>query len=243
MREFDINRMRAACRSAAETLRSVGPIIRPGITTDDINRHVHNHTVRQGGYPAPLNYKGFPKSVCTSVNYVVCHGIPGSYVLKEGDIVNVDVTTVLDGHFGDTSATFEVGNVDPEVHHLVALTQQALHNAIAYVRPGLALGGIGRVIQHLADNHNYGVVREFGGHGLGVRFHTSPHVNHFASNEESVILQPGMIFTIEPMLNLGTDEVWVASDGWTVRTVDGKHSAQFEHTILVTDDGAEVLTA
>jgi len=234
--------MRIACRAAAETLKATGEMIKPGITTDDINRFVHNDTVRRGGYPAPLNYRGFPKSVCTSVNDVVCHGIPSKLVLNDGDIVNVDVTTIIDGHFGDTNATFLVGDVDPKVKHLVALTEQAMYAGIGNIRPGMPLNDVGRVIQAMAENHAYGVVKEFGGHGIGTRFHTAPHVCHYDTGENVLILQPGMVFTVEPMLNMGTADIWLEHDGWTVKTSDGKPSAQFEHTCLVTDSGVEVLT-
>lgn len=242
MRPFDLEKMRKACRAAAETLRVAGQAVRPGITTDELNRIVHNDTVRRGGYPAPLNYRGFPKSVCTSVNDVVCHGIPGKLVLQEGDTVNVDVTTIIDGHFGDTNATFLVGEVDPKVKHLVALTEQAMYAGIANIRPGMLLNDVGRVIQAMAFAHGYGVVKEFGGHGIGTRFHTAPHVCHYDSGDE-LILQPGMVFTVEPMVNMGSPDIYLESDGWTVRTSDGKPSAQFEHTCLVgLEHGVEVLT-
>lgn len=244
MKEFNIDKMRAACRAAAATLDGVKAIIRPGITTDDINRWVHNDTVRRGGYPAPLNYRGFPKSCCTSVNDVVCHGIPGKLVLKDGDIVNVDVTTILDGHFGDTNATFQVGNVDPKIGHLIGVTLDAMLEGISHVRPGIPLNDIGRAIERFVANYGYSIVKEFGGHGIGTRFHTPPHVSHFDVGEDVVILKPGMTFTIEPMINMGGPGIWLdETDRWTVRTEDGKPSAQFEHTILVTEDGHDVLTA
>lgn len=243
MRQFDINKMRASCKLAAEVLASAGTMIQPGITTDDINRHVHNLIVKRGAYPAPLNYRGFPRSVCTSVNEVVCHGIPGSLILRDGDIVNVDVTTILDGHFGDTNATFFVGEPSDEVRRLVEVTHLCLNAGICAVEPGSDIRLIGRRIQEIAEDYGYGVVKEFGGHGVGVRFHSKPHVNHFDDDDrESFILQPGMTFTIEPMINMGTDEVWLGSDGWTVKTADGKPSAQFEQTLLVTDGGHEILT-
>lgn len=242
MRNFNIDKMKIACRAAARTLQLVGRSVRPGITTDALDRIVHNDTVRQGAYPAPLNYKGFPRSCCTSVNDVVCHGIPGALVLKAGDIVNIDVTSIVDGHFGDTSATFFVGDVGPEIRHLVVVTEQALHDAIEHVRPGTPLNHIGQLIQGIADNHGYGVVKEFGGHGVGVRFHTPPHVNHFDTGDNSIIMHEGMIFTIEPMLCLASPQVKMDDDGWTIRTIDGSWSAQFEHTLLVTAAGCEVLT-
>ena len=243
MRTFDIGKMRAACKSAAETLRAAGAIIRPGITTDDVNMFVHNDTIKRGGYPAPLNYHGFPKSVCTYVNDVVCHGIPGALVLCDGDIINVDVTTILDGHFGDTSATFIVGAAPDDVMNLVQLTEQALHIGIRNVRPGRRLNVIGKTIQDVAQNNGYSVVHEFGGHGVGVRFHTLPHVGHYDNKNCDVVIVPGMVFTIEPMLNVGGPDITTDGDSWTVRTLDGSLSCQFEHTVLVTDAGCEVLTS
>lgn len=243
MKTFDIDKMRAACRLAAETLRQAGHLVAPGTTTNDIDTFVHNFTVERGGYPAPLNYRGFPRSVCTSVNDVVCHGIPGPYVLKDGDIVNIDVTTVLADHFGDTSATFLVGNVDPRVRHLVTTTQQALSIAISAIRPGLPSNTIGRVVQAVADDSGHKIVREFGGHGIGTRFHTSPYVSHFDTGDDTALMRPGMVFTIEPMLCAGSAETVTDPDGWTVRTRDGSMSAQFEHTVLITEAGCEVLTS
>jgi methionyl aminopeptidase len=234
--------MRTACRAAAETLRYVGNLIKPGMTTADIDRLVHNDTVRRAGIPATLNYKGFPASCCTSVNDVVCHGIPGPYVLKEGDIVNVDVTTVLDGHYGDTNATFLVGEVDEEVKELVNRTAEAMWRGIHVVKPGAMLGEIGHAIQAYVEAFGYGVVREFGGHGIGTRFHLPPHVNHFGRGTEGPRLVPGMLFTVEPMVTLGQAAIYLEDDGWTVRTHDGLPSAQYEHTVLVTETGYEVLT-
>ncbi len=244
MRQFDIAKMRRACVAAATTLRETGRIVRPGITTDDINRFVHNHTLKSGGYPAPLNYRGFPRSCCTSVNDVVCHGIPGSYLLKNGDIVNVDITTVIDGHFGDTNATFLVGSdVPDDVRKLVSLTEHAMYAGIGRIKPGAALNDVGKMIQQIADHQGYGVVKEFGGHGIGTRFHIDPHVCHFDVGENVMILKPGDLFTVEPMLNMGSADVWLDhKDQWTVRTSDGKPSAQWEHTCLVTETGVEILT-
>jgi methionyl aminopeptidase len=242
MKRFEIEKMKKACRAAAETLRVAGQAVRPGITTDELNRIVHNDTVRRGGYPATFNYRGFPKSCCISVNDVVCHGIPGPRVLKEGDIVNVDVTTIIDGHFGDTNATFLVGDVDPKVKHMVALTERAMYAGIGTVRPGAPLNEVGRTVQNMVENHGYGVVREFGGHGIGTRFHMPPHVRHYDVGEDVVILQPGMVFTVEPMVTMGSPDVYVEPDKWTVRTADGGASSQFEETVLVTEDGVEILT-
>jgi len=242
MQPVDMVKMRAACKAAAQTLHLAGSLLKPGITTADIDRIVHNDTVRRGGRPAPLNYRGFPKSCCTSVNDVVCHGIPGPLVLKEGDIVDIDVTTILDGHFGDTNATFYVGEVKPEVQHFVLCACSAMWQGIHAVKPGAKLGAIGKAIEAYATEHGYSVVRDFGGHGIGRIFHGKPHVNHFANNDQ-LVLTPGMLFTVEPMINMGKPEVKIdMGDMWTVRTADGSLSAQFENTVLVTDDGVEVLT-
>lgn len=243
MRQFDVAKMRASCRLAAQALVLARSVVRPGITTDDINRHVHNFIVKNGAYPAPLNYRGFPKSVCTSVNDVVCHGIPGKLALKEGDIVNVDVTTILDGHFGDTSATFLVGSVDHSVMQLVDVTLEATLEGIRCIGPGMSVASIGDAVGSVAEKHGYGVVKEFGGHGLGTRFHTEPFVSHCRSSDRhDTVLRPGMCLTVEPMLTMGPPDVWLESDKWTVRTQDGRPSAQWEHTVLVTDNGHEVLT-
>lgn len=242
MQPVDLTKMRAACVAAAQTLHLAGSLLKPGMTTADIDRIVHNDTVRRGGKPAPLNYRGFPKSCCTSVNDVVCHGIPGSLLLKEGDIVDVDVTTILDGHFGDCNATFMIGPVLPEVERFVMLTAQAMWAGIHQIKPGVKLGVVGQAIEAYAKLHGYSVVRDFGGHGIGRIFHGKPHVNHFANNE-GPILTPGMIFTVEPMLNMGGPEVKLdMGDMWTARSADGSLSAQFENTVLVTEDGCEVLT-
>lgn len=241
MQPVDIDKMRAACRSAAETLHLAGSLLKPGMTTNDIDRIVHNDTIRKGGKPAPLNYRGFPKSCCTSVNDVVCHGIPGPLILKEGDIINIDVTTILDGHFGDTNATFFVGKAAPEVEAFVVRVACAMWAGIHQVRPGAKLGEVGQAIEAYATREGFSVVREFGGHGIGRRFHDRPHVNHFA-NTEGPVLQPGMLFTVEPMINMGGRQVKIDMDMWTVKTADGSLSAQFENTCLVTEDGVEVLT-
>jgi len=241
MKKLDIAKMRAACKAAAETLRVVGQAVRPGITTDELNLVVHNDTIRRCGYPAPLGYKGFPKSVCVSVNDVVCHGIPGPYVLNEGDIVNVDVTTIIDGHFGDTNATFRVGAVSSVADRLILTAQFALDEAIKQVKPGARLGVIGKTIQRIAHAAGFSVVKEFGGHGIGTRFHTFPHVDHYDSGDQTVINE-GDVFTIEPMLCVEDPRIAFEDDGWTVRTCDGGLSAQFEHTVLVTVDGCDVLT-
>jgi len=240
-----LERMRQACRIAAETLLMVGPQIRAGMTTDDINTLVHNYTLERSAWPSPLNYKGFPKSVCTSVNEVVCHGIPGKRVLREGDIVNVDVTSYYpreNGFHGDTSATFYVGTPSDEARHVVEVSRRCLELGIAEVKPGNRIGDIGAAIQEYAEGQGCSVVRDYIGHGIGREFHMAPQVPHFGKRGSGKRLKPGMVFTIEPMINVGDFETDVLEDGWTVVTVDGSLSAQFEHTVLVTETGCEVLT-
>jgi methionyl aminopeptidase len=240
----EIDLMRAVCRLAAETLLVVGDKLRAGMTTDEIDRIVHDDTVRQGARPAPLNYKGFPKSVCTSINDVVCHGIPDGTVLKNGDIVNVDVTHIFEGFHGDTSATFYVGTPSPEARHVVEVARRALDVGIAEVRDGARLGDIGGAIQEYVEAQGCSVVRDFVGHGIGRKFHEAPQVKHYGKRGSGDRVRAGMTFTIEPMVNVGGFEVEVDQvDKWTVRTLDGRLSAQFEHTVLVTRDGCEVLTA
>jgi methionyl aminopeptidase len=242
----EIETMRTACRMAAETLLLVGEKIRAGMTTDDINNLVHEDTVRRGARPSPLNYRGFPKSVCTSVNEVVCHGIPNKRVLRDGDIVNVDVTTFFEGFHGDTSATFYIGTPSADARKVTEVARKALDVAIAVVKEGTRLNEIGKAIQEWVESQGCSVVRDFVGHGIGRRFHEDPQVKHYFANgmEDRIRLKPGMIFTIEPMVNLGGFEVEIdPQDKWTVTTSDGSLSAQFEHTILVTKTGHEILTA
>src|SRR5215472_14465670 len=235
--------MRVVCRMAAETLVLVGERIRAGMTTEEINKIVHDDTIRRNARPAPLNYRGFPKSVCTSINEVVCHGIPGPEVLEDGDIINVDVTTVYGGFHGDTSATFYIGTPSPEARHVVEVSRKALEIGIAEVKDGARLGDIGAAIQEYVEGQGCSVVRDFVGHGIGRKFHDAPQVKHYGKRGQGERLKAGMTFTIEPMVNLGRWEVKVDTvDNWTVRTVDGSLSAQFEHTVLVTKNGAEVLT-
>ncbi len=236
--------IRAASQMAADTLLKVGEILRAGMTTEDINRFVHEDTLRRGAIPAPLNYHGFPKSVCTSVNEVVCHGIPGPTVLRDGDIINVDVTTIFEGFYGDTSATFYVGTPSDEARHVTEVSRRSLELAIDQVREGARLYDIGAAIQDYAEAKGCSVVRAFVGHGIGTVFHEAPQVYHYRSSEPKsrMRLKAGMVFTIEPMINLGTYEVEVLADKWTAVTADGKLSAQFEHTIVVTKTGCEVLT-
>jgi len=238
----EIDAMREVSRLAAETLSAVGEIIRPGLTTDEINTFVHTHTLKQGARPAPLNYKGFPKSVCTSINEVVCHGIPSDRVLREGDIINIDVTHVFKGFHGDTSATFYVGKVSEDAKRVVEVARKSLALGIAQVRPGARLGDLGAAIQEFAEARGCSVVRDFVGHGIGRKFHDEPKVAHYGRWGKGERLKPGMTFTIEPMVNIGSWEVDVLDDEWTAVTSDGSLSAQFEHTVLVTETGVEVLT-
>lgn len=238
----EVEAMRIVGQMAADTLLLVGEMIRAGITTDDINTFVHQDTVRRGAHPAPLNYKGFPKSVCTSVNEVVCHGIPGKRVLQQGDIVNVDVTSIYNGFYGDTSATFYVGTPSPEAKHVTEVSRRSLELGISQVREGARLGDIGAAIQEFAEAQGCSVVRTFVGHGIGRRFHEEPQVSHVGKRGQGLRLKAGMCFTIEPMINLGGYEVEILADKWTAVTADGSLSAQFEHTVVVTKTGCEVLT-
>jgi methionyl aminopeptidase len=234
--------MREVGQLAAATLEAVGRILKPGMTTNEINDFVHEDTLRKGARPAPLNYLGFPKSVCTSINHVVCHGIPGATRLADGDIVNVDVTHLYQGFHGDTSATFYVGTPSEDAKKVTEIARRCLQLGIAEVRPGARLGDIGAAIQQFAEGHGCGVVTDFVGHGIGRKFHEEPKVSHVGVRGRGERLRPGMTFTIEPMINLGTPDVEVLEDDWTAVTLDGSLSAQFEHTLLVTNDGVEVLT-
>ena len=237
-----IAKMRVACRLAAQARELVGSYVAPGVTTDELDRVGHEFLCDHGAYPSTLGYKGFPKSLCSSVNEVVCHGIPDARVIQDGDIVNIDITAYLDGVHGDTNATFLAGDVDEETRLLVERTHEALDRAIKAVRPGRRVSVIGRVIESYARRYGYGVVREFTGHGIGSSFHSGLIIPHYDEPRFNDEILPGMTFTIEPMLNLGTHEWVMWDDGWTVVTADGRRSAQFEHTLLVTADGAEVLT-
>ncbi|MCW2608629.1 MAG: methionine aminopeptidase [Frankiales bacterium] len=238
----EIEKMRVAGRAAAEVLAEVGAAVRPGTTTDELDAICHEACVRRGGYPSPLGYNGFPKSLCTSVNEVICHGIPDSTVLKDGDIVNLDVTIYLDGFHGDTNATFFVGEVDDASRRLVEVTRTSLELGIAQVRPGARVRDIGRAIQTYAEGEGYGVVRSFVGHGIGRTFHSDPQVFHYDNPAARMVLEPGQTFTIEPMITIGDHRHDLWDDGWTATTVDKSRTAQFEHTVLVTNDGVEVLT-
>jgi methionyl aminopeptidase len=237
-------KLAAAGRAAALTLAHVGAKLRSGIVTADIDRWVREHTRTLGGAPSQLGYHGFPASVCTSRNAVVCHGIPSSSErVVEGDIINVDVTTYLDGFHGDTSATFIIGQASPEAQHVVEVARRCLSAAIATVRADARLGDIGAAIVELATREGCTVVRDYGGHGIGRKMHAEPHVSHVGVRGEGLRMRAGMAFTIEPMVCLGSSTLRTLEDGWTVVTADGSLSAQFEHTILVTQDGCRVLTA
>jgi methionyl aminopeptidase len=237
-----IERMRVAGRVAARALLAAAAVIAPGVTTDDIDRAGHEFLVDQGAYPSTLGYRGFPKSLCTSVNEVICHGIPDARPLEDGDIVNIDVTAYMGGVHGDTNATFLVGDVDDESRLLVERTKEALRRAIEAVRPGRQINVIGRVIESYARRFGYGVVTDFTGHGISTTFHTGLVIPHYDNPSFDTVMVPGMTFTIEPMLTLGDNEWDLWDDGWTVVTRDRRRSAQFEHTLVVTDTGAEILT-
>jgi methionyl aminopeptidase len=237
-----LERLRRACRAAARVLRVTGEAVRAGLTTDALDEVAHAETIRLGGYPSPLNYRGFPKSICTSVNEVICHGIPDSRPLENGDIVNLDITVFLDGMHGDCSATFPVGEVDAGGLRLVQVARECLEKGISAVRPGRPISDIGKAIEPHASRHGYGVVRSYCGHGIGETFHTSLQVPHHHDPSVKRVMEPGMTFTVEPMITEGTWEDLLWDDGWTAVTADGKRSAQFEHTLAVTADGAEILT-
>ena len=241
----DISNMRIAGRLAAEVLEMIEEYVRPGISTGELDRICHKYIVEeQKAIPAPLNYNGFPKSICTSVNHVICHGIPDDQkVLKSGDIINIDITVIKNGFHGDTSKMFLVGNTPEHAKRLVRITQECLYKAIELVKPGRTLGDIGHVIQEHGEAHNYSIVREYCGHGIGRVFHEDPQVLHYGKPNQGVEIKEGMTFTIEPMLNAGTRHTKLSkNDGWTVTTKDRRLSAQWEHTLAVTSAGCEILT-
>ena len=238
----DIEGIRKAGRLVLDTFNLVESKITPGMMTDEINTLVHEHTIKNGATPAPLNYRGFPKSVCVSINEVICHGIPGKRIIKDGDIVNVDITSILNGYYADANKTFFAGKPDPEARKIVGIARECLRRGMAAVKPGNTLGDIGWNIQTYAEAHGCSVVREFVGHGVGLDFHEAPQIPHFGRKGAGIPLIPGMVFTIEPMINLGKKELTVLEDNWTAITRDGSLSAQFEQTILVTEDGYESLT-
>jgi methionyl aminopeptidase len=237
-----VERMRDASRIAAQAMEAAAKAIAPGVTTDELDAVAHAYMVDHGAYPSDLGYRGFPKSVCTSVNEVICHGIPDSTVLRDGDIVNIDVTAYIHGVHGDCNATYLVGDVDEESRLLVERTRESLTRAIKAVRPGRQINVIGRVIESYARRFGYGVVRDFTGHGINTSFHSGLIIPHYDDPRATTVMKPGMTFTIEPMLTLGTHEYDMWDDGWTVVTKDRKRTAQFEHTLVVTADGAEILT-
>ena len=241
-----IEGIRKSSKLAAITLDYLSKFVKPGISTEKLNELGHKFIVDHGAIPAPLNYSGFPKSICTSINNVVCHGIPSSNeILKEGDIVNVDVTTILAGYYGDVSASFPVGKINSEAQKLIDITKKCLNDSIKSLKPGKLLNDcVGKIIEPIAKKNGYSVVRELGGHGVGLSFHEDPFVFHFNTNQEKVILKEGMIFTIEPMINASPNYKITLdrNDSWTIRTFDGSLSAQFEHTILITKTSYEILT-
>lgn len=241
--EQEIAKMRRAGRLAAELLNHLGQMVKPGVSTQEINDEGERWTKARGAISAPLGYKGFPRSLCTSINSVVCHGIPNAQqILKDGDIINIDVTPILDGYYGDTSKTYFVGTPSPKAKKLVEVTRECLRLGIAEVAPGKRIGDIGAAIQGYAEKFGYGVVREFVGHGIGKEFHSAPQIPHYGVRGRGRRLQAGMAFTIEPMINEGTWRTEVLDDDWTAVTLDGKLSAQFEHTVVVTPNGVEIMT-
>ena len=239
----EIDKMRIACRLAADVLDVIEPYVRPGISTDELDRICHDYIVKQQhAVPAPLNYRGFPKSICTSVNHQVCHGIPGPKTLKSGDIVNIDITVIKDGFHGDTSKMFLVGECSLKARRLVEAAQQAMYLGIAQIAPGVPLNRIGKAIQGHTEALGFSVVREFCGHGIGRAFHEDPQVLHYYDSTVDTVIRPGMTFTVEPMINAGKRHVKILPDGWTAVTKDHSLSAQWEHTILVAENGYEILT-
>ena len=240
--EADFAGMRAAGALAARTLDMITEHVVPGVTTGELDRLCHDFILAHDAVPAPLNYRGFPKSICTSINHVVCHGIPGEKKLAEGDIVNIDVTVILDGWHGDTSRMYGAGNLPTRARNLLDVTYQALMKGVAAVSPGATLGDVGHAIQTYVEANRFSVVRDFCGHGIGRTFHAAPNVLHFGKRGEGPVLRPGMFFTIEPMVNAGRPEVKVLDDGWTAVTRDRSLSAQFEHMVGVTEEGCEVFT-
>ncbi len=240
--EADFAGLRAAGRLAAETLDMITPHVRPGVSTGELDTICHEFILAHGAVPAPLNYRGFPKSICTSINHVVCHGIPGERRLDEGDIVNIDVTVILDGWHGDTSRMYVAGEPSTRARMLIDATHEALRHGIAAVKPGATLGDVGFAIQSFVEGKRFSVVRDFCGHGIGRRFHEPPNILHFGRRGEGITLRPGMVFTIEPMVNAGRPEVKILDDGWTAVTRDRSLSAQFEHMLGVTEGGCEIFT-
>ncbi|UMM64249.1 type I methionyl aminopeptidase [Aristophania vespae] len=238
----DFKNLHVVGKLAAETLDMISDHVRPGVTTEELNQIIHNFTIERGAVPAPLNYKGYPKSCCISVNHVVCHGIPGEKRLEEGDIVNIDVTSILDGWYGDSSRMYIVGKAPRKAEKLVEVTYECLMRGIEVVKPGATLGDIGHAIQTHAEKNRFSIVRDFCGHGIGRTFHEAPNVLHYGQPGKGTILKAGMVFTIEPMLNIGKPDVKILADGWTAVTRDRTLSAQFEHMLGVTEEGYEIFT-
>jgi len=241
--ERQIAGIRRSCQLSKEILDKLENIITPGITTEAINTWVHEYTLAHGAYPAQLNYNGYPKSVCVSLNEVICHGIPGARVLKDGDIMNVDVTCILDGYYGDTSRMYIIGDASDEARRLVEVARECMYLGIEQVRPYNRVGDIGFAIERHARQFGYSVVQDFGGHGVGVEFHEEPFVQHYGEKDCGMVLVPNMVFTVEPMINAGTYKCRVLDDNWTTVTRDGSLSAQWEHTVRVTETGFEILSA
>lgn len=240
--EEQIEKIRRSGDITRGALDYVSSNIKAGVTTEEINTWVHNYITERGGIPATLNYSGFPKSCCTSLNDVICHGIPDNTVLKDGDIINVDVTTILDGFYADASRMYKIGDVSERASKIVDVAKECLEAGLKAVKPYASVFDIGRAIEPIAIKNGYSIVRDFGGHGVGVKFHEDPHVDHYARRGKGVLLVPGMVFTIEPMVNEGTFECEILEDDWTTVTADGGLSAQWEHTLVVTEDGYEILT-
>jgi len=237
--------IKKSCQLAKLTLDYAKDLVEPGISTAELDRKIDKFIRKKHAIPAPLHYRGFPKSICTSVNDVICHGIPNKkQILKQGDIINIDITTILDGFYGDTSKTFAVGSISPQAQKLLEITQNALNLSIKSLKPGKILNDcVGKIIEPYVTKYGYSVVRELGGHGVGLKFHEDPFVFHFDTSASNTVLKPGMIFTIEPMINASPNwRLKQEKDGWTVRTIDGALSAQFEHTVLITKSGYQILT-
>lgn len=240
--EEQIAGIRKSGQLTHQILDMVAENIRPGLTTNEINNWVHEATIAAGAYPAPLNYNGFPKSVCTSINNVICHGIPDETILKDGDIINVDVTTILDGYYSDASRMFIIGEAAERAQELVKVAKECLYLGLKEIKPFNRIGDIAFVIEHHAQAHGFSVVREFGGHGIGLNFHEEPFVHHYGPRDRGMVLFPNMVFTVEPMINEGTHKLRILKDKWTTVTQDNLLSAQWEHTVRVTNDGFEILT-
>ncbi len=240
--EEQIAGIRRACQLSREILDGLEDVISPGITTETINTWVHEYTIAHGAYPAPLHYNSYPKSVCTSINEVICHGIPEERVLVDGDVLNVDVTCILNGYYGDASRMYLIGDPSSQARELVRVARECMYLGIEQVRPFNRVGDIGYTIEQHARKHGYSVVQDFGGHGVGVEFHEEPFVQHYGEKDSGMVLIPNMVFTIEPMINMGTYKCRVLDDNWTAITADGSLSAQWEHTVRVTENGVEILS-